>query len=61
VRRQAAALALHAFGPVGEVLLRRALHDEDRFARDMAELALGLPEAALTAWRPSWRRWACSS
>jgi HEAT repeats len=59
VRRQAA-LALRAFGPFGEVLLRRALHDEDRFARDMAELALGLPEAAPTAWRPSWRRWARS-
>jgi hypothetical protein len=46
VRRQAA-LALRAFGPVGTVLLRRAAKDEDRFSRDMATLALDLPDAAV--------------
>jgi HEAT repeat protein len=47
--RRAAALALRGLGPVGEVLLRRALRDEDRFARDIATLALDLPEAAVSA------------
>jgi hypothetical protein len=46
VRRQAA-LALRAFGAVGTVLLRRAARDEDRFSRDMATLALDLPDAAV--------------
>jgi hypothetical protein len=31
------------------VLLRRALRDEDRFARDIATLALDLPEAVVSA------------
>lgn len=47
--RRAAALALRGLGPVGEVLLRRALRDEDRFARDIATLALDLPEAVVSA------------
>ena len=47
--RRAAALALRGLGPVGEILLRRALRDEDRFARDMAALALDLPEAVMSA------------
>jgi len=46
VRRQAA-LALRALGAVGTVLLRRAARDEDRFSRDMATLALELPDAAV--------------
>jgi hypothetical protein len=46
VRRQAA-LALRALGAVGTVLLRRAAKDEDRFSRDMATLALDLPDAAV--------------
>jgi HEAT repeat protein len=48
VRRQAA-LALRGMGAVGTVLLRRALRVEDRFSRDMATLALDLPDAAVTA------------
>jgi HEAT repeats len=48
VRRQAA-LALRTFGAVGTVLLRRAARDEDRFSRDMATLALDLPDAAVAA------------
>lgn len=48
VRRQAA-LALRGMGSVGTVLLRRALRDEDRFSRDMATLALDLPDAAVRA------------
>lgn len=47
VRRQAA-LALLGMGAVGTVLLRRAREDEDRFSRDMARLALDLPDAAVT-------------
>ncbi len=43
VRRQAG-LALRALGASGELLLRRALVDEDRFARDMARQVLDLPE-----------------
>jgi hypothetical protein len=46
VRRQAA-LALRGMGAVGTVLLRRARDDEDRFSRDMATLALDLPDAAV--------------
>jgi hypothetical protein len=46
VRRQAA-LALRALGAVGTVLLRRAARDDDRFSRDMATLALELPDAAV--------------
>jgi HEAT repeat protein len=43
VRRQAA-LALRALGAPGLVLLRRALMDEDRYARDMARQLLDLPD-----------------
>jgi hypothetical protein len=48
VRRQAA-LALRGMGSVGTLLLRQALRDEDRFSRDMAALALDLPDAAVVA------------
>ena len=44
VRRQAA-LALRALGAPGIVLLRRALVDQDRYARDMARQVLDLPGA----------------
>lgn len=44
VRREAG-LALRALGASGELLLRRTLTDEDRFARDMARLMLDLPLA----------------
>jgi HEAT repeat protein len=39
--RRAAGLALEALGPVGVLLLRRALQDDDPAARDMARLVLG--------------------
>ena len=45
VRREAG-LALRALGAAGTLLLRRALKGDDRFAADMAEQVLGLPEAA---------------
>jgi HEAT repeat protein len=41
--RRAAAIALKAMGAVGVLLLRRALSDPDRFARDMARQVLELP------------------
>ena len=41
--RSAAALALRALGAPGILLLRRALSDRDRFARDMARQVLELP------------------
>lgn len=41
--RRAAATALKTMGPAGALLLRRALTDEDRFARDMARQVLQLP------------------
>jgi HEAT repeat protein len=47
--RRDAALALRALGAAGELLLERALRDEDQFARDMARQTLDLPEAALPA------------
>jgi HEAT repeat protein len=47
--RRASALGLRSFGAVGEILLRRALKDEDRFARDIATLALDLPEAVASS------------
>jgi len=50
--RRAAALSLRGFGSAGEILLRRALSDPDRFAADMARQTLDLPSAALGA-RPS--------
>ncbi|MCW3000459.1 MAG: rane protein of unknown function [Solirubrobacterales bacterium] len=42
--RRASGLALHALGAPGAVLLRQALRDEDRFARDMARLVLELED-----------------
>jgi HEAT repeat protein len=45
--RRRAALALRGMGSVGTLLLRHALRDEDRFSRDMATLALDLPDAAV--------------
>jgi len=42
--RRAAALALRALGPPGALLLQRALSDPDRFARDMAQHVLELPD-----------------
>jgi hypothetical protein len=47
--RRDAALALRALGAPGELLLERALRDEDAFARDMARQTLDLPEAVLPA------------
>jgi HEAT repeat protein len=47
--RRDAALAMRALGAPGELLLERALRDEDAFARDMARQTLDLPEAALPA------------
>jgi HEAT repeat protein len=47
--RRDAALALRALGPAGELLLERALRDDDEFARDIARQTLDLPEAALPA------------
>ena len=40
--RRAAAMALRGLGAPGELLLRRMLTDEDRFASDMARLVLDL-------------------
>ena len=48
VRREAG-LALRAIGAPGSLLLRRALKSDDRFAADMAQLVLDLPEAATAA------------
>ena len=45
VRREAG-LALRALGAPGTLLLRRAVKGDDRFAADMAEQVLELPEAA---------------
>jgi HEAT repeat protein len=47
--RRSAALALRRFGPAGELLLNRALRDEDAFARDIARQTLDLPEVTLLA------------
>jgi HEAT repeat protein len=47
--RRNAALALRSFGPPGELLLNRALRDDDAFARDMARQTLDLPEITLPA------------
>lgn len=46
VRREAG-LALRAIGAPGALFLRRALKGDDRFAADMAQLVLDLPEAAI--------------
>ncbi len=45
VRREAG-LALRAIGAPGTLFLRRALKGDDRFAADMAQQVLDLPEAA---------------
>jgi hypothetical protein len=45
VRRQAG-LALRSIGAPGALFLRRALSGDDRFAADMAQLVLDLPDAA---------------
>jgi HEAT repeat protein len=42
--RHAAAEALVSFGPPGLLLLRRFLHDDDAFARDMAQQALEIAD-----------------
>ena len=47
--RRDAALALRVLGAPGELLLERALRDDDGFARDMARQTLDLPEVALPA------------
>jgi HEAT repeat protein len=47
--RRNAALALRSFGPAGELLLNRALREEDNFARDIARQTLDLPEVSLPA------------
>ncbi len=44
--RRAAGLALRRLGAPGELLLRRMLKDEDRFAADMARLMLDIPRSA---------------
>lgn len=43
--RRAAALALRQIGPGGRLFLRRALHDEDAFAVDIARQVLDVPDA----------------
>jgi len=43
--RRAAGMALRGLGAAGELLLRRTLADEDRFAADMAHLMLDIPRA----------------
>ncbi len=50
VRREAG-LALRALGAPGALFLRRAIKGDDRFASDMAQQVLDLPEAAATAAR----------
>ena len=47
--RRAAAIALKAMGAAGVLLLRRALTDRDRFARDIARQVLDLPSGEQTA------------
>ena len=44
--RRAAGLALRSIGAPGSLFLRRALKGDDRFAADMAQQVLDLPEAA---------------
>ena len=44
--RRAAGLALRAIGAPGVLFLRRALKGDDRFAADMSQQVLDLPEAA---------------
>ena len=45
--RRNAALALRRLGPAGELLLARALREQDPFARDIARQTLDLPEPML--------------
>lgn len=40
--RRSAALGLQRLGPPGELVLRKALGEDDRFAADMARLVLGI-------------------
>ncbi|MEA2270951.1 MAG: hypothetical protein QOC64_3561 [Solirubrobacteraceae bacterium] len=47
--RRRSALALRAFGPVGAVMLRRAARDEHSSARDIATLALELPDTVVSS------------
>jgi HEAT repeats len=47
--RRNAALALRSLGAAGELLLGRALREDDRFARDIARQTLDLPEPMLPA------------
>jgi hypothetical protein len=47
--RRNAALALRSFGAAGELLLNRALREDDPFARDIARQTLDLPEVSLPA------------
>ncbi len=47
--RRNAALAVRGLGPAGELLLGRALRDDDWFARDIARQTLDLPEPMLPA------------
>jgi HEAT repeat protein len=47
--RRNAALALRSFGPAGELLLNRALREDDPFARDIARQTLDLPDVSLPA------------
>jgi hypothetical protein len=47
--RRNAALALRSFGAAGELLLNRALREEDAFVRDIARQTLDLPEVSLPA------------
>jgi HEAT repeat protein len=49
VVRRNAALALRSFGPAGELLLNRALREDDAFVRDIARQTLDLPEVTLPA------------
>lgn len=44
--RRDAGLALRSIGAPGALFLRRALNSDDRFAADMAQLVLDLPDAA---------------
>jgi len=44
--RRDAGLALRSIGAPGALFLRRSLNSDDRFAADMAQLVLDLPEAA---------------
>lgn len=47
--RRSSALALRSIGPAGLVMLRDSLQNPDRFARDMAQQVLELPDTATRA------------